>query len=176
MRDTTHDILWFIVPFGVFDTHNSHELLCTDLIINNVKCSIELNWCIIFNFRCESKRRKTTCHCHRNGLFCSFFSSAHTEFDTTHSCIIVSHMWIWARALRKSINRFVSFLSYFVCCLSAISNNQFKRNCFPLNLHHCADTRHLAQLACTKKNHRRYAIFVHGAWCAIYRTATIVNR
>lgn len=59
MHDTpTTDILWFIVSFGVFDTHNSHELLNAGRIINNAKCSIEFNWCIIFNIRCDSKQTR----------------------------------------------------------------------------------------------------------------------
>lgn len=156
MRDTTHDILWFIVPFGVFDTHNSHELLYTGLIINNVKCSAEFNWCIIFNFRCESKRRETTCHCRRcrNGLFCSVF--LHTfnlmlKYDDD-----ASRMRTKARALRKSINRFVASLFHFcLLFISNVRNYQFKRNCFSLNIHHCTATRHIVHICQQQQNHSK---------------------
>lgn len=174
MRDTMHDILWFIVPFGVFDTHNSHELLYTDLIINNVKCSIEFNWCIILNFRCESKRLGTTCHCRRNSWL-SVLPSHLSSFDsmlkhtiTMHHHLYVYSMWIIARALRKSMKYFVS-ISFLCAAYRQFKITDLKEIAF---LWRYTVVPTLDTHTRTHRNHsktRRNTIFVRGVYLSYRR-------
>lgn len=97
--------------FGVFDTNNSHEIYCTGFVVNNVKCSIEFNWCIIFNFRCELSDEKQLVIV--VGTVCSvLLSQLHTcSWKLEHDDAAL-RMWRIARALRKSINCFISIVRW----------------------------------------------------------------
>lgn len=111
MRPSAWHLYDSLCHFGVFDTHNSHEICCTDFVVNNVKCSIEFNWSIIFNFRCELSYEKPLVIA--VGTVCSvFLSQMHTFSWKPEHDDAAWRMWRIARALRKSINCFISIVRW----------------------------------------------------------------